>query len=98
MLGSGWVDPIARCGTVTFQGMGITETNLGYQPIWNLRHDYSQMYNSPTDNTRLVSTGPLYYDGSDFPYDDFTLTWQTLVRPVSILADDAGESRTVAPG
>lgn len=35
------------------------------------------MYNSPTDNTRLVSTGPLYCDGSDFPYDDFTLTWQT---------------------
>jgi hypothetical protein len=65
---------LANFGIATFRGVGITEANLGYQPIWNLWHDYSHMYNK-YDSTKLANTNGVWYDGSDYPYDVFSVSW-----------------------
>jgi hypothetical protein len=77
-----WASPLTDFNPdARLQGVGITESHqgIGYQPIWNLWHDYSHMYDYPGGNgnggAMIARTNGLYTDWNDYPYDDFSITW-----------------------
>lgn len=61
-------------GTVTFKGMGITESDGSYYPMNKLQHDYTVTLWQGS-GPQLDNIGSITYDGSDYPYDDNSMTW-----------------------
>ncbi len=59
-------------GTVTFKGLGITESSQGYQRMDYLRHDYLNMW---WNSGELAYSKPIVNDPSDSPGDDSPIGW-----------------------
>ncbi len=64
---------LANFGSIDFKGMGVTEQSLGYLSMTNAQHDYVRMFDQAEE---LTHVGSIVYDGSDYPYDDNTITWE----------------------
>lgn len=64
-------DGLPNFGSVTFDGIGVTELNLGYIPMTSAEHDYMVAY---TGSDQLMNIGSLL-GSSDPPGDKNQIVW-----------------------
>ncbi len=66
---------LANFGSIDFKGMGVRDNWLGYLSMTNARSTTTSAWFEKAERER-THVGSIVYDGSDYPYDDNTITWE----------------------